>query len=57
MTEQVHLRQNENCGTMVMALREKFLATVATLTKEEQIELWKELVKDGTIKTENPDRV
>lgn len=57
MTEQVRLRQNENCGTMVMALREKFLAAVATLTKEEQIELWKELEKDGTIKPEDPDRV
>ena len=33
MTEQVHLRQNENCGTMIMALREKFLSAVATLTK------------------------
>lgn len=57
MTEQVHLRQHENCGTIIKALREKFLSAVATLTKEDQIELWKELEKDGTIKTENPDRI
>lgn len=57
MTEQVHLRQSENCGTMIVALREKFLSAVATLTKEEQIELWKELKKDGTIKPEDSDRV
>lgn len=57
MTEQVYLRQDENCGTMDAALREKFLSAVATLTKEEQIELWKELENDGTIKPENPDRV
>ena len=57
MTEQVHLRQNENCGTMIMALREKFLSAVATLTKVEQNKLWKELENDGTIKPENSDRV
>lgn len=57
MTEQVHLRQHKNCGTIIKALREKFLSAVATLTKEEQIELWKELEKDGTIKPEDLDRV
>ena len=57
MTEQVHLRQNENRGTIVKELRKQFLSAVATLTKEEKIELWKELENDGTIKPENPDRV
>lgn len=57
MTEQVYLRQNENRGTIVKELRKQFLSAVATLTKEEQNKLWKELENDGTIKTENPDRV
>lgn len=57
MTEQVHLMQNENRGTIVKELRKQFLSAVATLTKEEQNKLWKELENDGTIKTENPDRV
>ena len=57
MAEQVHLRKKETRGTMVKELRKQFLSAVATLTKEEQNELWKELENDGTIKPENPDRV
>lgn len=57
MTEQVHLMQNPNRGTIVKELRKQFLSAVATLTKEEQNKLWKELENDGTIKPENPDRV
>ncbi len=45
------------CEKASMNLRKEFLAAIARLNEDEKIELWKELEKDGIIKTADPDCV